>query len=55
MTTRPALTTTTSIRDAAEIMTARRFRHLPVTGHTGLLGLIDINDLCQALNNPADS
>jgi IMP dehydrogenase len=49
ITTRPALTTTTSIRDAAQIMTARHYRHLPVTGGTGLLGVIDIIDVCQAL------
>jgi signal-transduction protein with cAMP-binding, CBS, and nucleotidyltransferase domain len=49
MTTRPALTTTTSIRDAAKIMTTSHYRHLPVTGDTGLLGLIDITDVCQAL------
>jgi CBS domain-containing protein len=35
MTTRPAIATTTSIRDAATIMTATHFRHLPVTGDTG--------------------
>jgi predicted transcriptional regulator len=35
MPTRPAVTATTSIRDAAEIMTARHFRHLPVAGDTG--------------------
>jgi len=39
----------TSIRDAATFMTARHYRHLPVTGDTGLLGLIDITDVCQAL------
>ena len=49
MTTRPAITTTTSIREAATIMTTRHFRHLPVAGDTGLLGLIDITDVCQAL------
>ena len=49
MTTRPALTTTTSIRDAAKIMTTRHFRHLPVAGDTGLLGVADIIDVCQAL------
>ena len=49
MTTRPAVTTTTSIRDAAKIMTARHFRHLPVTGDTGLLGVVDITDVCRAL------
>jgi CBS domain-containing protein len=51
MTTRPAITTTTSIRDAATNMTTRHYRHLPVTGDTGLLGLIDITDVCRALSN----
>ena len=55
MTTRPAITTTTSIRDAATIMTTRRYRHRPVTGDTGLLGLIDITDVCQELSNTAES
>jgi len=49
MTTRPALTATTSIRDAAEMMTTRHFRHLPVAGDTGLLGVVDIIDVCRAL------
>jgi CBS domain-containing protein len=49
MTTRPAITTATSISDAAKIMTARRLRHLPVTGDTGILGIVDITDVCQAL------
>ena len=49
MTTRPAITTTTSIRDAAKIMTARHYRHLPVAGDTGLLGVVDIIDVCRAL------
>jgi CBS domain-containing protein len=48
-TTRPAVTTTTSIRDTATIMTARHFRHLPVAGDTGLLGVVHITDVCQAL------
>jgi len=51
MTTRPAITTSSSIRDAAKIMTARHYRHLPVTGEAGLLGLIDITDVCQALSS----
>ena len=51
MATRPAITTTSSIRDAAKIMTASRYRHLPVTGDAGLLGVIDITDVCQALSN----
>ena len=49
MTTRPAVTTTTSIRDAAKIMTTRHFRHLPVAGDTGLLAVVDIIDVCRAL------
>ena len=49
MTTRPAVATTTSIRDAAKVMTARHFRHLPVAGDAGLLGVVDIIDVCRAL------
>jgi CBS domain-containing protein len=49
MTTRPAVTTTTSIRDAAKIMTTRHLRHLPVVGDAGLLGVVDIIDVCRAL------
>jgi len=49
MTTHPAVTTTTSIRDAATIMTTGHFRHLPVAGDTGLLGVVDIIDVCRAL------
>ena len=49
MTTRPAIITTTSIRDAATIMTARHLRHLPVAGDAGLLGVVDIIDVCRAL------
>jgi CBS domain-containing protein len=51
MTTRPAVITTTSIRDAATIMTARHFRHLPVAGDASLLGTVDILDVCRALIN----
>jgi CBS domain-containing protein len=49
MTTRPAILTTTSIRDAATIMTASHLRHLPVAGDAGLLGVVDIIDVCRAL------
>jgi CBS domain-containing protein len=49
MTARPTLPTTTSIRDAATIMTTRHFRHLPVAGDAGLLGVVDIIDVCRAL------
>ena len=48
--TRPAVTTTTSIRDAATIMTARHLRHLPVADAVGLLGVIDITEVCRALS-----
>jgi CBS domain-containing protein len=51
MTARPAITATTSVSDAAKIMTARRLRHLPVSGDTGILGIVDITDVCQALIN----
>jgi signal-transduction protein with cAMP-binding, CBS, and nucleotidyltransferase domain len=51
MTTRPAVITTTSIRDTAKIMTARRVRHLPVASNAGLLGVVDIIDVCRALIN----
>jgi CBS domain-containing protein len=49
MTTRPALPASTSIRDAAKMMTTGHYRHLPVTGDTGLLGVADIIDVCRAL------
>jgi CBS domain-containing protein len=54
MTTRPALTTTTSIRDAAQIMTTSHFRHLPVAGHAGLIGMADLTDVCRALINAGE-
>lgn len=40
---------TTSIRDAAKTMMAGRFRHLPVVGNAGLIGIVDIVDVCRAL------
>jgi CBS domain-containing protein len=30
-------------------MTSRRFRHLPVIGDAGLVGIVDITDVCRAL------
>ena len=42
----------TSVRDAAEIMVAGHFRHLPVVGSTGLAGIVDITDVCRALSSP---
>jgi CBS domain-containing protein len=39
----------TSIREAAELMTAGRFRHLPVVGASGLTGIVDVSAVCRAL------
>ena len=62
MTPRPTVvSTTTSIREAAEVMTSGRFRHLPVMGDAGLVGIVDITDVCRALleadvsRSPADT
>ena len=50
MTANPTVVNTTaSIRDAAKIMTSKRFRHLPVMGDAGLAGIVDITDVCRAL------
>ena len=50
MTTRPTvITATTSVRDAAKVMTKGHFRHLPVVGDAGLVGIVDITDVCLAL------
>ncbi len=50
MTTRPTvIKTTTSVRDAARVMTSGHFRHLPVVGEAGLVGIVDITDVCLAL------
>ena len=51
MTTQPTVVTSnTSVRDAAEIMTRGRFRHLPVVREKGgLAGMVDITDVCRAL------
>lgn len=50
MTSNPTVVnTTTSVRDAAKLMTSRRFRHLPVVGDVGLVGIVDITDVCGML------
>ena len=46
---RAVIDATTTIREAAKIMTNGHFRHLPVVGPDGMLGVVDINDVCQAL------
>lgn len=40
---------TTTIREAARSMLAGHFRHLPVVGDAGLIGMVDIADVCGAL------
>jgi CBS domain-containing protein len=53
MTTRPTvISTTTSVPDAANVMTSGHFRHLPVVGDAGLVGIVDITDVCRALLEP---
>ena len=50
MTTRPTVIhATTSVRDAARSMMAGHFRHLPVVDDTGLIGMVNIGDVCRAL------
>jgi CBS domain-containing protein len=50
MTTGPTVVNpAASIRDVARLMTAKRFRHLPVVGEAGLIGIVDIIDVCRAL------
>ena len=44
--------TATSLRDAAELMTDGRFRHLPVVNDSGLAGIVDISAICRALLGP---
>jgi CBS domain-containing protein len=50
MTVRPtAIRAATSIRDAAESMISGHFRHLPIVDDAGLIGIVDIRDVCRAL------
>ena len=50
MTANPTVVkTTTSIRDAAKVMTSKRFRHLPVIGDACRVGIVDITDVCRML------
>jgi CBS domain-containing protein len=53
MTTRPTvIKTTATVGDAAKVMTSGHFRHLPVIDDAGLVGIIDITDVCRALLEP---
>lgn len=50
MTTHPTvITATTSVTDAARSMVTGHYRHLPVVGDAGLIGIVDIEDVCRAL------
>jgi CBS domain-containing protein len=44
--------TATSLREAGELMTDGRFRHLPVVNDSGLAGIVDISSICRALLGP---
>ena len=56
MTIRTAIIdTATSIGAVAEMMTNGHFRHLPVVNPTGLVGMVDINDVCRALIGASSS
>jgi CBS domain-containing protein len=53
MTPDPAVVgTATSVREAAELMTAGHFRHLPVVDDSGLAGIVDISTISRALLGP---
>jgi CBS domain-containing protein len=53
MTARPTvINPTASIPDAATLMSRGHLRHLPVSGDTGLIGMLDITDVCRALIDP---
>jgi CBS domain-containing protein len=50
MTPDPAvIDATTGIRQAAVLMTAGHFRHLPVVDDSDLVGIVDITAVCRAL------
>ena len=34
------------------LMSRGHFRHLPVSGDVGLVGMLDITDVCRALIDP---
>jgi CBS domain-containing protein len=54
MTARPTvIKPATSVFEAARIMTSARFRHLPVVDDGGLVGVVDVADVCRALVDPA--
>jgi CBS domain-containing protein len=46
------VTATTSIHAATKAMVTRHFRHLPVVNDVGVIGIVDIGDVCRALLDP---
>jgi CBS domain-containing protein len=55
MTSNPTTVGTgTSVREAAELMVAGRFRHLPVVDGSGIAGIVDVSTVCRALLGPGD-
>jgi CBS domain-containing protein len=55
MTNEPTvISAATSIQEAARTMVAGHLRHLPVVGGTGVVGIVDMGDICGALlDSPA--
>jgi CBS domain-containing protein len=55
MTSDPTVVGTgTSVREAAELMVAGRFRHLPVVDDSGIAGIVDVSVVCRALLGPGN-
>jgi CBS domain-containing protein len=53
MTTSPTVVSAaTTVGDAARVMLAGHFRHLPVVDDGGLTGMLDIADVCRVLLGP---
>jgi CBS domain-containing protein len=53
MTTEPIIVAATaSIQEVARSMVTRQLRHLPVVSNVGLVGIIDIGDVCRVLLDP---
>jgi CBS domain-containing protein len=49
---RTVINPTTSIPDAAAFISRGYLRHLPVSGDTGLAGMLDVTDVCRPLIDP---
>ena len=49
------VTATASIQEVARSMVTGQLRHLPVVSDVGLVGIIDIGDVCRVLLDPGGS